>query len=444
MKIHYFSERKSMILYLSLILFSVILIYLFLIYIRSKQSQTPIENSVKELKDKIIELESRLNLFPDLLQSKMTEVIQKRFTEFTDSISTKNQDLIQKFGTFQIDLTKSLGDSSRKLSEDFLNFKETFKKSLSEDFDKLNLTVENKLEAINVKVQENLNEGFKKTNETFTDVIQRLAKIDEAQKKIDSLSTNIISLQDILTDKKSRGIFGEVQLNQILYSVFGEKNDQIFQTQYTLSNSARVDAILFAPEPMGNIAIDSKFPLENYRRMIDKTFSDSMRLEATRAFKSDVKKKIDDISNKYIIPGETANQAIMFLPAEAVFAELYAYHEDIINYSFSKRVWIVSPTTFMAILNTLQIVLNDMERRKYADIIQRELNKLSEDFKRYRDRWNNLSKHIDTVQKDVKEIHTTTDKISNSFDRIANVDIDKKALIEPDQEAFEISDGTNT
>lgn len=433
-----------MILYLNLILFSVILIFLFLTYIRSKQSQTPIENSVKELKDKIIELESRLNLFPDLLQSKMTEVIQKRFTEFTDSISTKNQDLIQKFGTFQIDLTKSLGDSSRKLSEDFLNFKETFKKSLSEDFDKLNLTVENKLEAINVKVQENLNEGFKKTNETFTDVIQRLAKIDEAQKKIDSLSTNIISLQDILTDKKSRGIFGEVQLNQILYSVFGEKNDQIFQTQYTLSNSARVDAILFAPEPMGNIAIDSKFPLENYRRMIDKTFSDFMRLEATRAFKSDVKKKIDDISNKYIIPGETANQAIMFLPAEAVFAELYAYHEDIINYSFSKRVWIVSPTTFMAILNTLQIVLNDMERRKYADIIQRELNKLSEDFKRYRDRWNNLSKHIDTVQKDVKEIHTTTDKISNSFDRIANVDIDKKALIEPDQETFEISDGTNT
>ncbi|PIS27770.1 MAG: DNA recombination protein RmuC [Candidatus Marinimicrobia bacterium CG08_land_8_20_14_0_20_45_22] len=390
---------------------------------------TPQDNSIKELKDKIVELESRLNLFPEIVQSKTAEIIQRRFTDFTDSVSAKNLELIQRFGAFQNDLTKSLSDSSRKLSEDFTRFKESFQKGLTEDFDKLNLTVEKKLEAINVKVQENLNEGFKKTNETFGDVLQRLAKIDEAQKKIESLSTNVVSLQDILSDKKSRGVFGEVQLNQILFAVFGDKNDKVFQTQYTLSNSCRVDAILFAPKPMGNIGIDSKFPLENYRKMVDTTLPESVRQEAFKSFNSDVKIKIDEIADKYIIPNETADQAIMFLPAEAVFAELYAYHESLVTYAFSKRVWITSPTTFMAILSTLQTVLNDMERRKYADLIQKELNKLGEDFKRYRDRWTNLSKHIDTVQKDVKEIHTTTDKISNSFDKIAKVEIDNKPLI---------------
>jgi len=424
--------------YLCLIPLLLLLVLQIIFYLKLFKSRTTPDNSVKELKEKIIELESRLNLFPEIIQSNIADVIQRRFTDFTDSVSAKNQELIQKFGAFQNDLTKSLSESSRKLSEDFTRFKESFQKGLTEDFDKLNVTVEKKLEAINVKVQENLNEGFKKTNETFSDVLHRLAKIDEAQKKIDSLSTNVVSLQDILSDKKSRGVFGEVQLNQILYAIFGDKNDKIFQTQYTLSNSNRVDAILFAPKPMGNIGIDSKFPLENYRKMIDKTLPESARQEAFKAFNSDVKTKIDDIANKYIIPNETADQAIMFLPAEAVFAELYAYHENLVTYAFSKRVWITSPTTFMAILSTLQTVLNDMERRKYADLIQKELNKLGEDFKRYRDRWTNLTKHIDTVQKDVKEIYTTTDKISNSFEKIAKVEIDNKPVIGSQSELIEL------
>lgn len=164
--------------------------------------------------------------------------------------------------------------------------------------------------------------------------MERLSKIDEAQKKIDNLSTDIVSLQGILTDKKSRGIFGEINLKHILVSVFGEKNDKIYKLQYTLPNSYIADAMLFTPEPLGTIAIDSKFPLENYQIMVDKNNSNAERNNAEKQFKIDVKKHIDAISSKYIIPGLTSNQAIMFLPAEAIFAEINAYHSDLVEYAY--------------------------------------------------------------------------------------------------------------
>ena len=255
------------------------------------------------------------------------------------------------------------------------------------------------------------------------DVLERLSKIDEAQKKIDSLSNDIVSLQGILTDKKSRGIFGEVNLNHILSSVFGDKNDSIYQTQYKFKNDTIADAVLFAPEPLGTIAIDSKFPLENYRIMVDKRFSSSDRETAAKLFKSDVKKHIDAISSKYIIPGETSDQAIMFLPAEAIFAELNAYHSDIIEYAYKKRVWITSPTTLMSTLTTIEVIIKNNERDKYTKIIQEELSKLSVEFSRYKDRWDKLSRSIQTVSKDVEDIHTTTDKITKRFNSINSVDI---------------------
>ncbi|HQE94447.1 MAG TPA: DNA recombination protein RmuC [Candidatus Marinimicrobia bacterium] len=401
--------------------------------VRKKTDQSG-DAALEALKEKIIALESQLNIFPELVQSKTADIVQKRFTEFTDNVSTKNREMIEKFGNFQVEITKSLSENSKKQTEEFSQFKDTFKRAVSEDFEHLTKNVAEKLDAINNKVQENLSEGFKKTNETFTNVIERLAKIDEAQKNIESLSTNVVSLQEILSDKKSRGIFGEVQLNQVLYAIFGEKNDKIFQIQYTLSNDKTVDAILFLPEPIGNIPIDAKFTLDNYKRSIDKSLSEAERIAATKLFKADVKKQIDEIADKYILPGETSNQAIMFIPAEAVFAELYAYHDDLIEYSHSRRVWLTSPTTFMAVLNTVQLVLRDIERRKYADIIQQEIMKLSEEFRRYRDRWNKLSAHIDTVQKDVKDIHTTSNKISNSFEKIAKVELGEKSELPPEQE----------
>ena len=320
-------------------------------------------------------------------------------------------------------ITERLGNLENNVTRELGDFKTDISRNLNEDFNKQSERIDNRLNVINDRVNERLDENFEKTNKTFNNVLEKLAKIDEAQKKIDSLSTDIVSLQGILTDKKSRGIFGEVNLTHILASVFGDKNDKVYRLQHTFDNGSIADAVLFAPEPLGTIAIDSKFPLENYRIMVDKNQDKLSREAASKLFKNDVKKHIDAIASKYIIPGVTSDQAIMFLPAEAIFAELNAYHDDIIEYAYKKRVWITSPTTLMSTLTTIEVIIKNQERDKYAKIIQEELQKLSIEFSRYRDRWDKLSRSIESVNKDVLDIHTTTEKISKRFDSINKVDI---------------------
>ena len=328
-----------------------------------------------------------------------------------------NNNLIEKLSNVETITIKELS-----------NFRTEFSKSMTADFEHLEDKIEKRLLLINDKVNERLNENFDKTNKTFTNVLERLSKIDEAQKKIDSLSGDIVSLQSILTDKKSRGIFGEVNLNHILSSVFGEKNDRIYRIQYPLPNTTIADAVIFTPEPLGTIAIDSKFPLENYRMMVDKNISALEREKYEKQFKIDVKKHIDAISSKYIIPGVTSNQAIMFLPAEAIFAEINAYHNDLVEYSYKKNVWITSPTTLISSLTTIQVLLKNMERDKYAKVVHEELMKLGIEFQRYKERWDKLSRSIETVGKDVENLNITSDKISKKFESINDVKIDNKYL----------------
>ena len=322
-------------------------------------------------------------------------------------------------------ITERLGKLETNVIKELGEFKSGVSTNLNNDFEKLNDRIEHKLNMINDHVNERLDVNFEKTNKTFTSVLERLSKIDEAQKKIDSLSTDILSLQSILTDKKTRGIFGEVNLKHILVSVFGENNDKIYKLQYTFETGVIADCVLFAPEPLGMVAIDSKFPLDNYRLMIDKKAGIVERQNAEKNFKSDVKKHIDAIASKYIIKGVTSNQAIMFLPAEAIFAELNAYHPDIIEYAYKKRVWLASPTTLMSTLTTIELVIKNIEKDKYTSVIHEELNKLSVDFKRYKERWDKLSRSIDAVSRDANDIHITTDKISKRFDAINNVDTQK-------------------
>lgn len=322
-------------------------------------------------------------------------------------------------------ITERLGKLETNVIKELGEFKSGVSTNLNNDFEKLNDRIEHKLNMINDHVNERLDVNFEKTNKTFTSVLERLSKIDEAQKKIDSLSTDILSLQSILTDKKTRGIFGEVNLKHILVSIFGENNDKIYKLQYTFETGVIADCVLFAPEPLGMVAIDSKFPLDNYRLMIDKKAGIVERQNAEKNFKSDVKKHIDAIASKYIIKGVTSNQAIMFLPAEAIFAELNAYHPDIIEYAYKKRVWLASPTTLMSTLTTIELVIKNIEKDKYTSVIHEELNKLSVDFKRYKERWDKLSRSIDAVSRDANDIHITTDKISKRFDVINNVDTKK-------------------
>lgn len=327
-------------------------------------------------------------------------------------------------------ITERLGKLENSITKELGEFKTDINRNLNTDFNNMNEKIDIRLNLINDKVNERLDQNFEKTNKTFASVLERLGKIDEAQKKIDSLSNDIVSLQGILTDKKSRGIYGEVNLNHILSSVFGERNDQIYKLQYSFNNGTIADAVLFAPEPLGLVAIDSKFPLENYRIMVDKKYSSSDRDIAAKLFKTDVKKHIDAIASKYIIPGITSEQAIMFLPAEAIFAELNAYHSDIIEYAYKKRVWITSPTTLMSTLTTIQVIIKNTERDKYTKVIQEELSKLSVEFSRYKDRWDKLSRSIQTVSRDVEDIHTTTDKITKRFNSINSVELEETKKID--------------
>lgn len=327
-------------------------------------------------------------------------------------------------------ITERLGKLETTTVKELSNFQIELLKTMNEEFDKTNEMLEYRLTIMNEKVNERLDQNFNKTNKTFTSILERLSKIDEAQKKIDNLSTDIVSLQSILTDKKTRGIFGEVNLNHILVSIFGENNNRIYQTQYTFPNNTIADAVIFAPKPLGTIAIDSKFPLENYRIMVDKNKSKLDRELAEKQFKIDVKKHIDAISSKYIIPGITSSQAIMFIPAEAIFAEINAYHQDIVDYANKKRVWLTSPTTLMSSLTVIQVLLKNMERDKYSKIIQQELNKLGIEFSRYKERWNKLSRSIETVNKDVENINITTDKITKRFESISNVELENHNSLE--------------
>ncbi len=362
---------------------------------------------------------------------------------YFDSLATKISELDQRqlkaLLENKLQMVERLENISTRMNKDFISFQEGTSKyinesniklaeSLTNNFNTLTKRIDDNLNSINKRVDERLNEGFEKTNKTFANILERLSKIDEAQKKIDSLSTNIISLQDILTDKKSRGTFGEIQLNNILISIFGEGNDKIFQIQKKLSNGNIIDAVVYIPEPVGTLCIDSKFPLENYQRMIDKNISEFERVQAEREFKINIKKHINDISSKYIISGETSEQAVMFIPAEAIFAEINAYHQDLIDYANSKKVWLASPTTLMSVLSTVQVILKNMEREKYSSIIHSELNKLGEEFKRYKTRWNALAKDIKKVSDDVEHINITSNKIEKKFNSISMVEIDNENI----------------
>ena len=292
--------------------------------------------------------------------------------------------------------------------------------SLTQSIESLSKIVDARLEEIGGKVSERLEEGFKKTNETFISVIQRLATIDEAQKKIDGLTTNMVSLQELLGDKRSRGAYGEVQLEGLVRNVLPEAS---FKMQHTFENGSRADCALFLPEPTGTVAVDSKFPLENYHKMFDSSLPEAVQNMAEKQFKVDVKKHVDDIASKYIIPNVTSDGAVMFIPAEAVFAEIHAYHPEVIDYAMAKRVWLVSPTTLMAVLNTARAVLKDVEMRKQVHIIKDELGKLSKDFERFDSRMKKLADNIRQAHENAQDVHITSQKITRRFAQIERVEL---------------------
>lgn len=295
-------------------------------------------------------------------------------------------------------------------------------RQLGDSVESLSRMLGERMEAITGHVNQRLDEGFRKTNETFASVMARLATIDEAQKKIDGLTTNVVSLQELLGDKRARGAFGEVQLEALVRNALPP---DAYAFQHVLPNNTRVDCLLRLPEPTGQVAVDAKFPLENYHRMLDGDVAEADRRQARSAFRVDVKRHVDAIAGKYILPAVTSDGAVMFVPAEAVFAEIHAYHPDVVAYALSRRVWIVSPTTLMAILNTARAVLKDVETRKQVHVIQDALGRLAKDFVRFDERMAALARHIEQANKDVQDVRVSSRKISAHFHKIESAQLDE-------------------
>jgi DNA recombination protein RmuC len=312
-------------------------------------------------------------------------------------------------------LRRAVGDELARNREQLQNFERALQEK-----------VDARLSEIGGKVSERLDEGFKRTNETFVSVMTRLQTIDDAQKKIETLTTNVVSLQNLLGSKSARGAFGERQLEDIVKNMLPES---AFEFQYTFQSvpGVRADCVLKLPEPTGLIAVDSKFPLENYERMI----SDGPDKATPAAFKADVRRHVDDIASKYIVPGETGEGAVMFLPAEAVFAEIHARHRDLVEYAAQRRVWIVSPTTMMAILNTARSVLKDVETRRQIHIIKDELAKLGKDFGRFDERMKRLADHIRQAHEDAGQVQVTSRKISERFAAIERAELPGNPQLPP-------------
>jgi DNA recombination protein RmuC len=350
--------------------------------------------------------------------------------ELRDNITRLLIEQRQQFSEYQLNslktITESLQTSIGDVRTQVTSALNNHASELSQRVEKLTNSTDQKLKEITGQVDKRLSEGFEKTTTTFTDVIKRLALIDEAQKKITELSANVLNLQEVLTDKRARGAFGEVQLSILLHNILPPEN---FSLQYTLSNDKRVDCILFLPEPTGNMAIDAKFPLENYQIMTNPQLEEKERRSAKTQFRLDIRKHIEDIAEKYIVPNETADSAMMFIPAEAIFAEIHGHYPDLVELSHHSRIWLVSPTTLMAILTTARAVIKDSATRKQVHVIQEHLIALSKDFGRFQDRMDNLAKHIAKAHLEAEDVNKSAKKITNRFTSIEQVELIKQADI---------------
>lgn len=337
----------------------------------------------------------------------------------------ENQEQRERFDKHQIESLKTFQETVHK---SILTIQQHITLTLNQNSEQLTKQVrhltqntDQHLKDISGQVEKRLSEGFDKTTAIFSDVVKRLALIDQAQAKLTELSSSMVSLQEVLSDKRSRGAFGEVQLSHLIHNMLPEQH---FELQYSLSNGCRVDAMLFLPEPSGNIGIDSKFPLERYRELQNIPANSAERKLVEQQFRIDIRRHIDNIAEKYIISGETADGAVMFIPAEALFAEIHAHYAELTEYAYQRRVWMVSPTTLMAILTTAGAVLKDDATRKQVHIIQEHLSKLGTDFARFQKRMDNLSRHITQAHQDVEDIHKSSRKITSRFSKIEKVELD--------------------
>jgi DNA recombination protein RmuC len=343
----------------------------------------------------------------------------KILEELEDNKKTANE-TADKLVASQAELTgrlAQLSDSQVAHQSKLMELMQTQEKEVTKK-------VEERLADMMKRFGEGMEKSHVNQQTTMGELKERLILIDAAQKNIEELSSQVVSLQDILSNKQARGAFGEIQLADLVRSVMPPN---AYSFQATLGGSRRVDCLLTLPNPPGSIAIDAKFPLESYRALINAN-NDAERLVARKAFATDVLKHVRDISEKYIVPGETAESALMFLPSEAVYAELHANLPDVIEKSWRFKVWIVSPTTLMATLNTIRAVLKDAQMRDQAHIIQKEVTLMLTDVERLDGRVEKLETHFRQAEDDIKQIRVSTDKITKRGSKIEEIEVGNEKL----------------
>ncbi len=348
--------------------------------------------------------------------------------DFNESLNDVRKSLNDTIINFSRQINDSMAESRIKTTKDINEYRDSINEKLQNEFKVLNESVAKSMEEINHRVELRLNQGFEKNNKTFEDITNRMAVIDKAQENITKLSSDVVSLQNVLTNNQARGAFGEHQLNQILFSAYGE-NNRIYQTQYTMKELAsgekvRADAVIFMPEPHNIVCIDSKFPFSAYSRLFEK-HSEEEEVSILREFKAEVKKHIEDISRKYIIPNKTAEYAVMFVASDGILAIIHTKCPELIELAQNKSVLIVSPTTIFPLLQTYKMVYIDHERNKNAKEISEQIKLLNKDFIKVGSEWDKINKGINSLHKNSEDFDKRVNRISDKFEKIKIADFDE-------------------
>lgn len=357
----------------------------------------------------------------DVVKDALNKSIYSSMLDFNNQVNQKLLETNDKSG-------KNIADFRLDVNKELASFKEQISGKLNQDFKDLTGFMEHQLGRINQNVEARLTTEFTKTNETFVKITERIAVIDDAQKKIESLSGEMVSLQKILSNNQSRGMFGEYQLNQLLSYIYGD-NDAFYKTQFTIreakgkSESVRADAAVFMPDPIKLIAIDSKFPFAEYRKLFEPDLSADDEKTILSAFLANVKKHISDIAGKYIIEGVTADFALMFVPSDGVLSLIHSKLPQIIELARTKNVTIVSPTTLIPLLSSFKAVSIDHQRSRFAFQIGRELRALEKEFSAFGADWEKFLVEFERISKHSGILSKDVEKITKKFNRIKDVDI---------------------
>ena len=353
------------------------------------------------------------------LDLKEIGALQQQLTSLTEQLKTN----IKLSVSEEMNKVLEQGNKSNETNNEKLErFQRNITESLATRFDALNKQIDDKLIEINKKVDEKLQEGFKATGETMAQVRERLQAIDDAQKNIENLSKDVVSLRSVLEGNQSRGQYGEYQLSMVLHNVFGDTMG-CYEEQYTMKkvkdgDDVRADAVVFMPEPNKMICIDSKFPFQDYQRIFD-TDNAEEKERLTKEFGNAVKKHITVIKDKYIVEGKTAPEALMFIPNDGVFAFIHHNLEDVVDYARSKKVILTSPSTLPAILVTINMVRIEVERSKNAEEINKHLHKLAKDFEMFGREWESFSSSLEKTTKRREELDHRVGRLTNKFQSIS-------------------------